>query len=413
MDSDTILIVDDEEPVRQTFVEWLESADLSCRILTASDAEGALVQANHNLIDLAILDWNLGAGHDGLRLLEDLYLFNPDVVAILVTGFAHQATPLDAMRMGVRDYLDKNQDLDREAFLASVQKQLGRIRPAKRARLLHQSLAAFRAAVEKILPLVQSTAALTDPVPFPAAVRGLLQFLVRVCGGQSGVLLVRNYDAARQPPELCRAYGLDGQELAGTLVPHARSIAGSVSSMQSAARMNDLGQETSREGVELQPFEKGHRSVLAVPMTIAPGIQVVLELFDKPAFTAADEQMAGAAAELGADLLRGDLAEKQTRQLLFDAVASALEASDRLSTSLLKGPDEMDGASPEILEALRKGLDGVPDKPTDARATIRLAEAVRLLAMRHGPTAVDHCIRLVEDLGRLLDGVTGVGETNP
>ena len=33
------------------------------------------------------------------------------IVAILVTGFAHQATPLDALRMGVRDYLDKNQDL--------------------------------------------------------------------------------------------------------------------------------------------------------------------------------------------------------------------------------------------------------------------------------------------------------------
>ena len=32
----------------------------------------------------------------------------------MITGFAHQATPLDAMRMGVRDYLDKNQDLDRD-----------------------------------------------------------------------------------------------------------------------------------------------------------------------------------------------------------------------------------------------------------------------------------------------------------
>ena len=40
------------------------------------------------------------------------------MVAILVTGFAHQATPLDALRMGVRDYLDKNADLNRETFLA-------------------------------------------------------------------------------------------------------------------------------------------------------------------------------------------------------------------------------------------------------------------------------------------------------
>jgi len=33
-----ILIVDDEETVRQTFREWLESADLGCRILTAQHA---------------------------------------------------------------------------------------------------------------------------------------------------------------------------------------------------------------------------------------------------------------------------------------------------------------------------------------------------------------------------------------
>lgn len=94
---ETILIVDDEEPVRKTFREWLESASLGCRILAAADAETALVQANQNTIDLAILDWNLGAGNDGLQLLEDLYLFNPDVVAIMITGYAHQATPLDAM----------------------------------------------------------------------------------------------------------------------------------------------------------------------------------------------------------------------------------------------------------------------------------------------------------------------------
>src|SRR5438552_4668438 len=110
---DTVIIVDDEEPVRKTFQEWLESSGQSCRILTAPDAEAALVLANQHTIDLAILDWNLGAGNDGLHLLEDLYVFNPDVVAILVTGLAHQATPLDAMRMGVRDYLDKNQQLDR------------------------------------------------------------------------------------------------------------------------------------------------------------------------------------------------------------------------------------------------------------------------------------------------------------
>ena len=39
---DTVLIVDDEEPVRRTFREWLEGSGLPCRILVAADAEAAL-----------------------------------------------------------------------------------------------------------------------------------------------------------------------------------------------------------------------------------------------------------------------------------------------------------------------------------------------------------------------------------
>jgi len=185
--AETILIVDDEEAVRKTFREWLEGANLGCRILTAADAESALMQANQQTVDLAILDWNLGAGNDGLRLLEDLTLFNADVVAIMITGFAHQATPLDAMRMGVRDYLDKNQDLDRETFLTAVRRQLDRIRPAKRERRLHQSLVAFREAVEKVVPLVQSAAILNDPVPLPEAIGSLFRFLLRTTGARDGV----------------------------------------------------------------------------------------------------------------------------------------------------------------------------------------------------------------------------------
>src|SRR5882724_3896000 len=171
--TDVVLIVDDEEPVRRTFRDWLDEAKLGVEVLTASDAETALTLANQRPIDLAILDWNLGAGNDGLQLLEDLHVFNPDIVAIMITGYAHQATPLTAMRMGVRDYLDKNQDLDRDAFLRAVRRQLDRIKPARRERRLHLGLVAFREAVEKLLPLARNAAALNDPLSPPQAIASL------------------------------------------------------------------------------------------------------------------------------------------------------------------------------------------------------------------------------------------------
>jgi DNA-binding NarL/FixJ family response regulator len=413
---ETILIVDDEESVRQTFREWLEQADLRCRILVASDAETALVQADQSAVDLAILDWNLGAGNDGLQLLEDLYVFNPDVIAIMITGYAHQATPLDAMRMGVRDYLDKNQDLDRETFLTAVRRQLDRIRPAKRERRLHQSLVAFRAAVEKILPLVQSAAALNDPVPLPQAIRSLFEFLMRGTDARDGVLIVRSHSPDRQPAEVYRVYDAGGRPVQGSLVPFARSLAATAVSMQEPCAMSDLDRSGRAGAVELQPFERGRRSLLAAPLAVAPGIHVVLELFDKQGpqadFTQADQRLVRAAADFGAEVLRQALAERQTHQVLLDAVGAALGASDTVAQSLRgAGPRPDEPPPPVVLERLRTGLRGLGGAAVDADATVRLAEAIRVLALHHGRPAVEHCTRLVEDLRRLLDTATGLGET--
>jgi len=406
--TETILIVDDEEPVRRTFREWLSGAGLACTILAAADAEAALQLANEHPIDLAILDWALGAGDDGLHLLQDLGAFHPNVVAIMVTGYANQATPLDAMRMGVRDYLDKNHDLSRDTFLHAVRRQLDQIRPAKRARQLHHTLVAFREAVEKILPLVQSASALHDPVPLPDAVRGLVQFLCRITGAVSGVLLVRSYDAARQPAEIIRVYDDAGQLMNLDLVPFARSLAGTAVSMQEACVVEDLGKAGP---LDLQPFEMGRRSVLAVPMMVAQGLHAVMELLDKTTpgatFGAEDKRLVQSAAGLGTDLLRQALAQRQTQQLLLDAVGAALGASREMADTLhgttaqrLEEPPPV-----QVLEQLRQGLSADSGDRTGAEQTLRLAEAIRVLAVRHGSPALEHCLRLVEQVRTLLDQV--------
>lgn len=415
--AETILIVDDEESVQRTFREWLEGAGLECRILCAADAESALVQANQQTVDLAILDWNLGAGHDGLRLLEDLYLFNPGLVAVMVTGYAQQATPLDAMRMGVRDYLDKNQDLDRDTFLTVVRRQLETIRPAKRERLLHRTLLAFREAVDKVVPLARSAAALNDPVPLSEAVRSLFRFLMKLTQARDGVLFVRSYDPGRQPPELCRVYDAAGAAVSAELVPYARSVAGSAASLQQPCAMNRLAETGT---LELQPFERGRQSLLAAPLAVAPGIQVVLELFDKQdsqgglaeaGFTEEDRGLAATTAEFGVELLRQALAERQTHQLLLDAAAAALKASATISQSLAgAGGDSLQQPpATAVLDQLREGLRATPGRDFDPDLTLRLAEAIRVLTLKHGAPALKHCIHLVEDLRALLDEVTDPG----
>ncbi|HEY1380213.1 MAG TPA: response regulator [Gemmataceae bacterium] len=405
--TDTILIVDDEEPVRRTFAEWLAAGVPAARVLVAADAEDALRHANQHAVDLAVLDWNLGAGNDGLRLLEDLSVFQPDIVAILVTGYAHQATPLDALRMGVRDYLDKNQDLNRDTFLGAVRKQLDRIRPAKQHRELHRQLAAFRAAVEQVLPLVQSAAALNDPVPLPRAVAGLTRFLCQVTGAKDGVLLVRN--TTPESHETYRSYSADGEPLEVDLVPFERSVAATALSFGEPCVMNDLA--AAGAAVERQPFERGRSALLAAPLAVGPGVQAVLELFDRPGgFRDEDRRLAAAAADIGAELLRQALAERAARRTLFDAVAAALDATQKLASA--DGPPPAPAADEPppaaVLDRLRANLESARSPAVGGEAALRLAEAVRELAVRHGPPAVEHCIRMVQGVRELLDSIGGV-----
>src|SRR5207302_8723270 len=125
-------------------------------------------------------------------------------------------------------------------FLAAVRRQLERIWPAKRERGLHRSLVAFREALDKVLPLVQSAAALQDPVPLPEAVRSLLRFLQRSTGARDAVLIARRFDTSREPKETYRAYDVAGNLFNVALVPFARSLAGTVASLQEPYAMSRL-----------------------------------------------------------------------------------------------------------------------------------------------------------------------------
>jgi hypothetical protein len=316
------------------------------------------------------------------------------------------------MRMGVRDYLDKNHDLDRSTFLRAVGRQLERIRPARRQKRLHVGLVSFREAVERVLPLVQTAAALNDPLSLPEAVASLFRFLLRSTGARDGVLLVRSYDEQRQPPELCRAYDAHGGELPAPSVPFARSLAGAAASMGQAHLLNlDRPEEAAALAVELQPFERKRHALLLAPLTAGQGAQVVIELFDKPGgFTPEDRDLLTAATDFGGEVLRHALAERQTHRVLFEAIQAALEASESLGETLGAGSAEHAAPPAAVLEQLQESL-AVPGPhavaPDDA---LRLAEAVRVLALRHGPAAVAHCLRVIEGLRDLLDSLAGTGE---
>lgn len=402
---DTILIVEDEASVRATLTDWLKGSKFDIEVIVAGDAASALEQAGRQPIDLAILDWNLGAGLNGLQLLEDLHEFQRELIAILVTGYAHKATPLDALRLGVRDYLDKNHELTRERFLAAVKKQLDRIRPLKRERLIHQQLERFRAVVREALPRLETASVLQkDGASLEQIASGLLKFVQKLTFASAGLLIIRQFTAQNAEPEQLRVFDLAGSrrtDLESTRF--SQSLAAAISSMAPDALMASLSATHNLSSVHLTPDEARHQHLLGIALHTSPSLTVVLELFDKsgtsPAFLAADRELLVAWQPVASVLLKMALGERESQKMLYDTLQAALLESEQFAGSL-KDSGAASAAS-QVFTSKVAQAGTVTGGHID-----EWAQTLQRLSQRYGPSAVDRILQLLKSVETLLDDVT-------
>ncbi|MET0624371.1 MAG: response regulator [Pyrinomonadaceae bacterium] len=99
-----VLVVDDEENVRITTAAILEQEGYE--VATASDGREALEMAARGHYDLVLTDLRMD-DMDGSALLHELQQRHPNVVTIVLTGYASIESSIDALRQGVYDYLVK------------------------------------------------------------------------------------------------------------------------------------------------------------------------------------------------------------------------------------------------------------------------------------------------------------------
>src|SRR5829696_7737382 len=95
-----ILVVDDEEELRQAIVEILTVDGFEVHgVATAEQAQELLSQTP---FDVLITDNNL-PGQSGLELLEDTLTRYPEIVGIVITGFGTIETAVQAIKKGAYD----------------------------------------------------------------------------------------------------------------------------------------------------------------------------------------------------------------------------------------------------------------------------------------------------------------------
>lgn len=104
-----ILIVDDEQIVRESLKQWFIEDDYS--VETAEDGETALKKFEKGKYDLILADIKM-PGISGLDLLEKLKAEDPGAIIILITAFASVPTAIKALKAGAYDYITKPVDPD-------------------------------------------------------------------------------------------------------------------------------------------------------------------------------------------------------------------------------------------------------------------------------------------------------------
>ncbi|MCF8128161.1 MAG: response regulator [Deltaproteobacteria bacterium] len=100
----TILIIDDDAAVRQSFVDYLE--DLDYRILTAENGRIGLEVFEGENTDLVLVDLRMPEV-DGLEVLAHIRKTSPDTPLIVVSGTGVIADAVEALRRGAWDYMLK------------------------------------------------------------------------------------------------------------------------------------------------------------------------------------------------------------------------------------------------------------------------------------------------------------------
>jgi len=393
--TDNILLVEDEPGVLQTFAEWLQSSGFDIKVYQARDAETALKIAAEFEIDLAILDWNLGTGLNGLDLLEDLFIFQPNIVAILVTGYANQATPLHAMRIGVRDYLDKSQDLTRDKFLEAVLKQLQKLRPQKTQRVFQKKLESFKDMVARALEMLDANSAFKNESTLDSTCNKIIKAAFELFPMKNASVYQIN-PGGIIPSQGCTVFTYDGKSTISSNVDFSSSLASSVCNQLSFVPLRaDLSKNANQDLFILHPFETNSQNALFLPLVYETRFMGVLEFVDPQE---SSEIKFDKLISIYAELLGKSMDQDKARNHLLLIMEKALKLADPLNSQDITSQSLGDNISNVIAET------GI------SAEEIEFLNQVRALQNRFGKSALSSSTELLKTVEKML--LTSFGEAS-
>ncbi len=156
----TILLIDDEKSIRNVLKDILQHEGY--RIEEAADGEQGLQKLAAQPFDLVLCDIKMPK-MDGLEVLQQIMLLQPDVPVIMISGHGTIETAVDAVKKGAFDFIAKPPDLNR--LLITIRNALDKNTLVKETRVLKKKvqrvqdiignstgIAKIKSTIEKVAP---------------------------------------------------------------------------------------------------------------------------------------------------------------------------------------------------------------------------------------------------------------------
>src|ERR1700682_4958123 len=105
----SLLIVDDDKAFLERLARAMEGRGFE--VETADSVAAGLAAVEKSPPAFAVVDMGLGDG-SGIEVISALKDRRPEARSIILTGYAHMATPVNAVKPGAVDYLSKPADAD-------------------------------------------------------------------------------------------------------------------------------------------------------------------------------------------------------------------------------------------------------------------------------------------------------------
>jgi len=145
-----ILVIDDEESLRNTFQFFLQNQGYA-PVVTAATFDQALQEIGLRAFDLIISDIVLG-GHTGIDVLKRVREMGMRCPVVMITGYPTVETAAEAVRLGAFDYIPK--PVDKETLLKTARLALRQYQLERGQRRAEQERERYRAFLETVFKSV-------------------------------------------------------------------------------------------------------------------------------------------------------------------------------------------------------------------------------------------------------------------